>query len=141
MPFNNLSTKARAAIYCVQAAVCIEYGGEILEKAAVNAKIACELDPETAYWHYVYSLALSARRQFLKTNKSCPTEAEFNAIQYAIILLGNEQNPYMYFHRMHLMKTKVLFHHDLNNNNNNKNNEEFSSKLKKDYENIAALIG
>ncbi|XP_050543407.1 uncharacterized protein LOC126906699 [Daktulosphaira vitifoliae] len=138
-PFNNLSTKARAAVYCIQAAICIEYGGDALEKATESAKIACELDSDTAYWHYVYSLTLSAQRQFLKTNKSCPTEAEFNAIQYAIILLNREQNPYFYFHRMHLMITKTLFHQHLNNNDDNIT-DELMSKIKKDFQNIAELI-
>ncbi|XP_050434420.1 uncharacterized protein LOC126841804 [Adelges cooleyi] len=136
-PFNNLCKKSRAAVFCMRAAVCIEYGGKEIEKAIECAKIACELDPDTAYWHYILSLAMSAQRQFLHTNKSCPTEAEFNAIQYAIILLGNEQNPYFNFHRMNLMKTKIHYYHNLHAD---RLEEELAVKIKKDYQHVAELI-
>jgi len=111
-----LDTKSRAAVYATQAAIYIEIGGKLLQKAVENAKYACDLDSDTAYWYYIYSIAMTAQRQYQYSCKSTPTVAEFDAIQHAIIL-AHEPNPYFNFHRMNLMNNKILYHYYFNNSN------------------------
>jgi len=138
--FNNLDSKSRAAINAIRAAVCIDIGGQSLQNVVQYAKTACELDPDTVQWNYFLSVAMTAQRQFLNTNISCPTNEEFDSIQQAVIL-SNEPNPYFNFHRMHLMTNKILYHYHLDNNRGkstrNKNKLE---KIKKDFLNIKELI-
>jgi len=137
--FNSLNSKSRAAVNALHAAVCLEIGGKSLQNIVQYAKTACELDPDTVQWKYYLSIAMTAQRQYLSTNISCPTEDEFDYIQQAIIL-SNEPNPYFNFHRMHLMTNKILYHYYQDNNisksNKNKNTLE---KTKKDFLNIIEL--
>lgn len=116
--FNQLNPKSRATVQAIHAGVCIEFGDKELKNAVRYAKKACDLDSDTSYWKYCHSVAMTARRQYEYTCKSCPTEAEFDLVQHAIIL-ANEPNPYFNFHRMNLMKNKILYHYHLNNVNSN----------------------
>ncbi|XP_026823304.1 uncharacterized protein LOC113561210 [Rhopalosiphum maidis] len=138
--FNNLDSKSRAAINALHAAVCIEIGGKSLQNVVQYAKTACELDPDTVQWNYFLSVAMTAQRQYLNTNISCPTNTEFDSIQQAIIL-SNEPNPYFNFHRMHLMTNKILYHYHFDNNRGeNTGNENAMETIKKDFLNIIELI-
>jgi len=138
--FNSLDTKSRAAVNALHAAVCLEIGGKSLQNIIQYAKTACELDPDTIQWKYYLSIAMTAQRQYLNTNISCPTEDEFDYIQQAIIL-SNEPNPYFNFHRMHLMMNKILYHYYQDNNISKSNkNEDALKKIKKDFLNIIELI-
>lgn len=134
-----MNSKSKAAVYAVRAAFCIEIGGKELENVVEYAKRACDLDPDTAEWHYFHSLAMTAQRQYLHTNKSCPTDAEFDAIQHAIIL-ANEPNAYFNFHRMILMTNKI-FHYHINYDNTINNHDENSlEKMKQNLNSIIELI-
>ncbi|XP_060853539.1 uncharacterized protein LOC132931653 [Rhopalosiphum padi] len=98
--FDNMNNKSKAALYAIRAAILIEYGKslECFKNASKYAKEACELDPKTSHWFHIYSLVLTAQRQFVHThdlysterlllqkNALCPTENEINlAIQQAI---------------------------------------------------------
>lgn len=133
-----MDSKSRAAVYAVHAAVCTEIGGKALQNAVISAKKACDLDSDINYWHYFYSVAMTAQRQYQNSNKSCPTEAEFDAVQHAVIL-SSEPNPYFNFHRMNLMKNKILYHYQLDHRINSIN-ENPSEKTKQDLCNILGLI-
>lgn len=101
VPFENMDTKSKAAVYAVRAVILIEYGENLnyFKNACKYAYKACELDPDTSHWFHIYSLVLIAQRQFihsqalyktknqlLYTNDECPTEKKINlAIQRAII--------------------------------------------------------
>lgn len=138
--FNSLNVKSRAAVNALHAVVCIDIGGKVLRNVVQYAKTACELDPDTVQWNYFLSIAMTAQRQYLNTNISCPTDAEFDSIQQAIIL-SNEPNPYFNFHRMHLMTNKILYHYHLDSNKNeNYENKNALEKIKKDFLNIIELI-
>jgi hypothetical protein len=138
--FNNLDSKSRAAINALHAAVCIEIGGKSLQNVVQYAKTACELDPDTVQWNYFLSVAMTAQRQYLNTNISCPSNTEFDSIQQAIIL-SNEPNPYFNFHRMHLMTNKILYYYHFDNNRGeNTGNENAMETIKKDFLNIIELI-
>lgn len=135
-----MSSKSKATVHAIRAAVCIEIGGEALQNAVKYAKQACDLDSDTAYWNYFHSVALTAQRQYLNTYKSCPTEVEFDAIQHAIVLI-NEPNPYFNFHRMNLLKNKILYYYYYDSGNSNKIILEDSSKqIQQDFQNIIELI-
>ncbi|XP_027838354.2 uncharacterized protein LOC114120598 [Aphis gossypii] len=138
--FNNLDSKSRAAINAIRTAVCIDIGGQSLQNVVQYAKTACELDPDTMQWNYFLSIAMTAQRQYLNTNISCPTNEEFDSIQQAIIL-SNEPNPYFNFHRMHLMTNKILYHYHIDDNRRKSiRNENKLEKIKKDFLNIKELI-
>ncbi|CAI6362031.1 unnamed protein product [Macrosiphum euphorbiae] len=138
--FNSLDSKSRAAVNALHSAVCLEIGGKSLHNVVQYAKTACELDPDTVQWNYYLSVAMTAQRQYLNTNISCPTEDEFDSIQQAV-LLSNEPNPYFNFHRMHLMTNKILYHYHHDNNKSKSNeNENALEKIKKDFLNIIELI-
>lgn len=95
-----MDNKSKAAVYATRAAILIEYGKslECFKNASKYAKEACELDPTTSHWFHIYSLVLTAQRQFVYThelysterlllqkNALCPTENQINfAIQQAI---------------------------------------------------------
>lgn len=137
--FNKLNSKSKATVYAVRAAFCIETGGKELENVVQYAKKACDLDPDTAQWHYFHSLAMTAQRQYLHTNKSCPTETEFDAVQHAIIL-ANEPNANFNFHRMILMTNKTLYHHFNSGNIISNKNEKSFEKMKQNLYSIVELI-
>lgn len=138
--FNSLDSKSRAAVNALHAAVCLEIGGKSLQNVVQYAKIACELDPDTVQWNYYLSIVMTAQRQYLNTNISCPTEDEFDSIQQAVIL-SNEPNPYYHFHRMHLMTNKILYHYHHDNNNSKSNeNKNTLEKIKEDFLIIMDLI-
>lgn len=100
VPFDNMNNKSKAALIAIRAAILIEYGRslECFKNASKYAKEACELDPKTSHWFHIYSLVLTAQRQFVYThelysterlllqkNMLCPTENEINlAIQRAV---------------------------------------------------------
>lgn len=139
-PFNSMDAKSRAAIYAIRAAICVEIGGKSSKNAVHYAQKACDLDSDTAYWKYFHSVALTAQRQYISTCKSCPTESEFDAIQYAIILV-NEPNPYFNFHRMNLMKNKLLYRYHIDDGNGGGNVNGISPKqIVQDFGNIVELI-
>jgi len=95
-----MDNKSKAAVHIIRAAILVEYGRslECFKNASKYAKEACELDPKTSHWFHIYSLVLTAQRQFvyrhklysterllLQKNALCPTENEVNsAIQQAI---------------------------------------------------------
>ncbi|XP_025200273.1 uncharacterized protein LOC112598130 [Melanaphis sacchari] len=138
--FNDLDSKSRAAINALHAAICIDIGGKSLQNVVQYAKTACELDPDNVQWNYFLSIAMTAQRQYLNTNISCPTDDEFDSIQQAVIL-SNEPNPYFNFHRMHLMINKILYHYYFDNNREKRTgNENALEKIKKDFLNITELI-
>uniref|UniRef100_A0A2S2RB26 Uncharacterized protein n=1 Tax=Sipha flava TaxID=143950 RepID=A0A2S2RB26_9HEMI len=134
--FNSMNVKSRAAVHAINAAVYIEIGGKTLLNVVQYAKKACDLDSETAQWKFIYSLALTAQRQYLMSNKSCPTASEFDAIQHAIIL-SNRPNPNFDFHRMRLMTNKILYHYHFDKSKIKTNTPE---KTKQDFYNIIELI-
>lgn len=136
--FNNLDSKSRAAVNALHAVVCLDIGGKSMKNVVQYAKTACELDPDTVQWNYYLAIAMTAQRQYLNSNISCPTEDEFDSIQQAVIL-SNEPNPYFNFHRMHLMTNKILYHYH-HDNNKSKSNENELKKVKKDLLNIIELI-
>lgn len=131
-----MDSKSRATIFAIRSAVCLEYGGKELQNAVEYAKKACALDSENAYWNYSRSVVMTAQRQYLNTNKSCPTDAEFDAIQYAIIL-SNEPNPYFNYHRMNLVYNKILYYYHLQKNNNDK---KYLERKKIDFKNVVQMI-
>lgn len=133
-----MDSKSRAAVYAIHSAVCTEIGGKALQNAVKFAKKACDLDSDTAYWFYFHSVAMTAQRQYQNSYKSCPTESEFDAIQHAVIL-SSEPNPYFNFHRMNLMKNKILYHYQLDHRINSIN-ENPSEKTKRELHNILGLI-
>lgn len=109
--FDGMSSKSRAAVYAVRSAVCAETAGGAAPRwsAAVRyAEKACDLDPNTARWHYLRSVALTGRRQCTTSCKSCPTDAEFDAVQRAAIL-ADRPDPYFNVHRARLMANKLLY--------------------------------
>lgn len=140
--FNSMSPKSRAAVYAVRAAVCVEYGGdETLNDAVEYATRACDLDPDTAQWSYYRSVSLTAQRQHLHTCKSCPADAEFDAVQRAIIS-ANVPDAYYNFHRMVLIKNKILYRYRYDNriNRNNVVKSVSSEQAQRDFHNVVELI-
>lgn len=131
-----MNVKSKAVVHAIHAAVYIEIGGEKLLNVIQYAKKACDLDSETAQWKFIYSVALTAQRQYLMSNKSCPTASEFDAIQHAIIL-SNRPNPNFYFHRMRLMTNKILYHYHFDKSKIKTSTPE---KIKQDFYNIVELI-
>lgn len=118
IPLSNMDSKSRATVYAVRAAVFTEYGGSphIFKKACNSAKKACDLDPNTSHWFYIYSLALTTQRQFLHSHKSNPTENEINAIQQAIMLSDGKNTAFNY-HRMILDRDTAIRYYHKNKNN------------------------
>lgn len=113
-----MDSKSKAAVHIIRAAVLIEYGrknANYLKKASKFASKACELDSNTSYWFYIYSLSLTAERRLLHSYKSCPTENEINAIQQAI-MLSDGRNTFYNYHRMTLDRDVTIysFHNTLN---------------------------
>lgn len=113
-----MDSKPRAAVHSVRAAILTEYGGICLKKACEYAKKACDLDPKTANWFYIYSLSLTAQRRFLHSYKSCPScpaENEIDSIQQAV-MLSEEKNPLFIFHKTVIFKDIAMnnFHTDPN---------------------------
>ncbi|VVC40331.1 Hypothetical protein CINCED_3A024167 [Cinara cedri] len=117
--FANMDPKSRAAVYAVHSAVLNEYyrNPTFLKKASYYAKKACDLDPNTSYWFYIFSITLTAQRQYFQTCKSKPTENEINAIQQAIVLSDGKNTLYNY-QRMRLDKdTMINDYYDKKNKN------------------------
>lgn len=137
--FNAMSSKNRAAVYGVRAAVCVEYGGEALKDAVEYASKACDLDPDTAQWSYYRSVTLTAHRQHLNTHKSCPTDDEFDAVQRAIILTKHP-NAYFNHHRVVLMANKILHSYRFVNNGNATINSVSPERARRDFDNVIDLI-
>jgi len=140
--FNSLGPKSRAAVYAVRAAVCVEYGGgETLDDAVEYATMACDLDPDTAQWSYYRSVSLTARRQHAHTCRSCPADAEFDAVQRAIIT-ASAPNAYYNFHRMALMKNKMLYRYRYDNRDSRNNAIKSVSpeRAQRDFHTVVELI-
>ncbi|XP_025197328.1 uncharacterized protein LOC112596064 [Melanaphis sacchari] len=115
---DNMDSKSKATVHAIRAAVFTEYGGSshIFKRACDSARKACDLDPNTSQWFYIYSLALAAQRKFLYSHKSNPTENERNAIQHAI-MLSDGNNTVFNYHRMILDRdTAIRYYHDNKNN-------------------------
>jgi len=113
-----MDSKSKATIHAIRAAVFIEYSGSphILKRACDSAKKACDLDPNTSYWFYIHSIALTTQRQFLQSHKSYPTDNEINTIQQAIMLSDGKNTAFNY-HRMILDRdTAIRYYHDNKNN-------------------------
>lgn len=120
IPLAKMDSKSKATVHAVRAAVFIEYGGNahVFKRACNSAKRACDLDPNTSQWFYIYSLALTTQRQFLQSHKSNPTDNEKNAVQQAIMLSDGNNTVYNY-HRMTLDRdTAIRYYHDNKNNSN-----------------------
>jgi len=133
-----MDSKSRASVHAIRAAVLIEYGGNpiYLKKACETAKKACDLDPKTSYWFYIHSLALTAQRQFLQSQKSIPAENEMNAIQQAITL-SNEKNALFHYHKMVLCRDTITGNY---HNNKNKNDKSMINKNLKQNKTIVYNI-
>lgn len=117
--FANMNSRSKATVYAVRAAVLTEYGGNVkyFKKACECAKKACEIDPITPHWFYIYSRALTAQRHYLCSYKSSPTENEINAIQQAI-MLSDGKNTFYNYHRMTLDRDIVIRkYHECTNKN------------------------
>lgn len=133
-----MDPKSRASVHAIRAAVLIEYGGNLiyLKKACEVAKKACDLDPKTAYWFYIYSLALTAQRQFSQSPKSTPAENEMNTIHQAIVLF-NGKNALFNYHKMVLYRDTIVGNY---HNNKNKNDKSFLNKNLKENKKIVHMI-
>lgn len=121
-----MDPKSRASVHAIRAIVLIEYGGNALyfKKACDCAKKACDLDPNTPHWFYIYSLVLTAQRHFLHSIKSNPSEIEIIAIQKAIEL-SDGRNTFYNYHRMTLDKDSTVYNY---HNNINKSDELMMEK-------------
>ncbi|XP_026806570.1 uncharacterized protein LOC113549459 [Rhopalosiphum maidis] len=118
IPLAYMDSKSKATVHAVRAAVFTEYGGSphVFKRACSSAKRACDLDPNTSQWFYIYSLALTTQRQFLQSHKSTPTDNEKNAVQKAI-MLSDGNNTIFNYHRMILDRdTAIQYYHDNKNN-------------------------
>jgi len=132
-----MNNESKAAVHAIQAAVLIEYSNheDSFNKAIECAKIACDLNPINCYWFYLYSLVLTAQRNFLQTYKSYPTETEKNAIQKAIEL-SDIQNINIMYHEIMLFKNTVL--HKFHSNKNK--NKYFNNKHLHDTKILVQMI-
>lgn len=110
IPFSKLKHKSKSAVYAIEAAVLIEYGGnkDYFQKAVECAQNACDLYPSNSYWFYLYALILKTQRHFLQTYKSCPTVDEKNAIELSIIL-SDFQNLFIRYHEIILFRETILY--------------------------------
>lgn len=134
----KMDSKSKATVNAVCAAVLTEYGGNsyIFKKACTSAKKACELDPNTSHWFYIYSLALTTQRQFLQSHKSNPSENEINTIQQAI-MLSDGKNTLFNYHRMILDRdTAIRYYHD----NKNKHNNSWFEKNRQANKTIVQMV-
>lgn len=136
--FSVMDSKSRASVHAIRAAVLIEYGGNIIyiKKACEMAKKACDLDPKTSEWFYIYSLALTAHRHFLLPYKSIPTENELNTIHQAI-LLSNGKNTLFNYHKMVLYRDTTIGNY---HNNKNKNDKSMLKKNLQENKQIVHMI-
>lgn len=104
-----MNNKSKAALFAIRAAILIEYGKslECFKNASKYAKEACELDPKTSHWFHIYSLVLTAQRQFVYThelysterlllqkNMLCPTENEINLVIQRAVSSSDGKNTY-----------------------------------------------
>ncbi|KAL5239365.1 hypothetical protein ACI65C_006775 [Semiaphis heraclei] len=114
--FACVDSKSRASIHAIRAAVLIEYGENLgyVSKACGLSKKACAFDPNTSYWFYIHSLALTALRQLLLYN-SLPANDEIKAINQAIVL-SNEQNPLFNYHKLFIDYTYYISKKNLGRN-------------------------
>lgn len=130
-----MDSKSRAAAHAIRSALLTEYGGNALnfKKACEYAKKACDLDPNTAHWFYIYSLALTAQRHFLHSIKSNPSENEIAAIQLAI-RLSDGRNTFYNYHRMTLDKDITIY--DYHNNINKKD----KSMIEKNFQENKTIV-
>lgn len=131
-----MDSKSRAAVYAVHAAILNEYDGNPTFLAPYYAKKACDLDPNTSYWFYIFSITLTAQRQYLQTRKSKPTEYELNAIQQAI-LLSHAKNTLYNYQRMILDRDTVINYY---HNNKNKNDPLVYQKHFQDNQILVQMI-
>lgn len=133
-----MDPKSRASVHAMRAALLIEYGGNVLyfKKACEYAKKACDLDPKTAHWFYIYSLALTAQRHFLHSIKSNPSENEIIAIQQAIGL-SDGRNTFYNYHRMTLDKDITIYNY---HNNINKNDKSMMEKNLQENQTLVQMI-
>lgn len=131
-----MDAKSKAVVHAVRAASLIEYGGntQYFKKACDIARKACDLDPNTSYWFYIYSLALTAQRHFVQSHKSSPTENEINAIQHAIMLSDGKNTAFNY-HRMTLDRDTTI-----RNFHNNKNEKYTFEKNLQDNQTIVQMV-
>lgn len=133
-----MNSKPRAAVHAVRAAILTEYGGELTSfiKACESAKKACDLDPKTAYWFYIYSLSLTTRRHFLHSCRSGPAENEVNMIQQAV-MLSEEKHPLFIFHKTIIYNDTVMndFH-----TSSNKNDTKLIEKNLQENKTIVQMI-
>jgi len=92
-----------------------------MSKACGLAKKACDFDPNTSYWFYIHSLALTALRQS-SLYDSIPANDEINAINQAIVL-SNEENPLFNYHKLFIDHTYI-------SKKNNLRNQQFADMIK-----------
>lgn len=133
-----MDKKSRAVVHAIRAAVLTEYGGNTInyKKACECAKKACELDPNTSHWFYIYSLALTAQRTCLQSFKSNPTENEINAIQQAV-KLSEGKNILFEFKKMTINRDSINWNF---HNNINKNHESAIQQNVKGNKSIVKMI-
>lgn len=125
-------------MHAIHASILTEYNGDAndYKKACECAKKACDLDPSTSHWFYIYSLALTAQRIFSQSFKSSPTENEINAIQQAVKLSGGK-NILFEYKKMTLKRDSIIgnFH-----SNKNKNDKAVIQKNLLDNKSIVKMI-
>lgn len=134
--FDGMSSKSRAAVYAVRSAVCAETAGAAAPRwsAAVRyAEKACDLDPDTAYWHYLRSVALTGRRQRTTSCQSCPADAEFDAVQRAVIS-ADQPNPYFNVHRARLMANKLLYRYRRDDD------DDSPERIRRHFDTVVGLV-
>lgn len=119
--FDNMNFRSKATVYAIRAAVLIQYSGSdnYFKRACEYAKKACDLDPKTSHWFYIYSLTLTARRHFLYSYKSCPTTDELKTSHEAI-MLSDGKNTFYNYHRMTLERDIAIRDYHNNTNKNDK---------------------
>ncbi|XP_050062018.1 uncharacterized protein LOC114128803 [Aphis gossypii] len=116
--YSHLNIKSKATINAIRGAILTEYGANnmiYLKRACSNAKRACELDPTTSHWFYIYSLALTAIRQFF--HKSTPNICEINAINQAC-MLSNGKNALFNYQQLSLCRYDTVRNYNRDNNKN-----------------------
>jgi hypothetical protein len=133
-----LDPKSRATVHAIRAAILTKYDGDAshYKKACECAKKACDLNPSTSHWFYIYSLALTAQRIFSQSFKSSPSENEINAIQQAIELSGGKNIVFEY-KKMILKRDSIIWNF---HSNKNKNDKSVIQKYLLDNKSIVKMI-
>lgn len=131
-----MNIKSKATINAIRGAILTEYGANnmiYLKRACSNSKRACELDPVTSHWFYIYSLALTAIRKFF--HKSNPNKCEINAINQAC-MLSNGKNALFNYQQLILCRYDTVRNYYCGNNKKksviekNQQHEKFVSIVK-----------